>query len=120
MSEPATPLIASGGLTVFGIVTGLHPMLLVAGFVGSWWYNSYGPDLPFGQRISSGIIASLVAAWVTPPIVAWVTSAAWWPASVPGLIVGFPAALATGFLTHKVLGPGLLKLAEKKAEEIAS
>lgn len=121
MSEPVTPaaLYASGGITLFGLVTGLHPMLLLAGFIGCWWYNSYGQPLPLGQRISSAIIAGLVAAWTTPPVVAWITSTAWWPPAVPALIVGFPIALALGFLTHRVLGPKLLAVAERKAEDLA-
>jgi fructose-specific phosphotransferase system IIC component len=118
MSEPATPILATGGLTFFGIVTGLHPMLLVAGFIGCWWYNSYLPELNIGQRVSSGIIAALVAAWLTPPIINWVVGLAWWPSAVPDLIAAFPAALVIGFLTHKVIGPSLLKAAQKKAEAI--
>lgn len=118
MSEPTTPLIATGGLTVFGIATGIDPMLLVAGFIGCWWYNSYLPELGFVQRISSGIIAGLVAAWLTPPLVGWVTSLDRWPPSVPPSIVGWPAALLIGFLTHRVIGPALLKNATKKAEAL--
>lgn len=119
MSDPATPILATGGLTLFGIVTGLHPMLLVAGFIGCWWYNSYLPQLSFGQRMSSGLIASLVASWLTPPVINWLVSLAWWPPTVPALIAGFPAALVIGFLTHRVIGPTLLKTALKKAEDIA-
>lgn len=119
MSEPATPFIATGGLTLFGVVTGLHPMLLVAGFVGCWWYNSYLAELSLGQRIGSSIIAALVAAWTTPPIIAWLTSLTWWPPTVHALTAGFPCALALGFLTHKVIGPQLLRIAQKKAEEVA-
>jgi fructose-specific phosphotransferase system IIC component len=118
MSEPATPLLATGGLTFFGIVTGLHPMLLVAGFVGCWWYNSYLSGLTLRQRIVSGVIAALVAAWVTPPVISWLTALSWWPPTVPALTAGFPAALVAGFLTHKVIGPALLRSAEKKVEEI--
>lgn len=119
MSEPTTPFIATGGLTLFGVVTGLHPMLLVAGFVGCWWYNSYLGELTLRQRIGSAILAAFVAAWLTPPSIAWVTSLAWWPPSVPALTAGFPCALAFGFLTHRVIGPQLLRVAQKKAEEIA-
>lgn len=119
MSEPATPLLATGGLALFGVVTGLHPMLLVAGFVGCWWYNSYIPTLSLRQRIGSGIIAALVSAWLTPPIVTWLTSLSWWPDTVPAIIAGFPCAVAFGFLTHRVIGPTLLRAAQKKAEEIA-
>lgn len=119
MSDPTTPILASGGLTLFGVVTGLHPMLLVAGFVGCWWYNSYLAELNLSQRIVSGMIAALVASWLTPPIITWATSLAWWPSVVPALIAGFPAALAIGFLTHRVIGPTMLRIAQKKAEEIA-
>lgn len=118
MSEPATPYLATGGLTLFGVVTGLHPMLLVAGFVGCWWYNSYIAELSLGQRMTSGIIAALVAAWLTPPVISWITSLSWWPVHVPALIAGFPCALAIGFLTHKVIGPALLRTAQKKAEDL--
>lgn len=119
MAEPTTPLLATGGIMLFGVVTGLHPMLLVAGFVGCWWYNTYLPQLPIGQRIASAVIAGLVAAWLTPPIVIWVTSLAWWPAGVPALIAGFPSALCIGFLTHRIIGPSLLRAAQKKAEDLA-
>lgn len=119
MSEPTTPIFTSGGLTLFGIVTGLHPMLLVAGFLGCWWYNSYIPALTLRQRFGSGLIAAFVAAWLTPPIVVWATGCSWWPASVPALIVGFPVALAFGFLTHKVIGPALLRAAQKRMEDLA-
>lgn len=121
MSEPVAPaLYATGGITVFGLITGLHPMLIVAGFVGCWWYNSYGKKpMALGQRLGSATIAGLVAAWTTPPVVAWITSTPWWPPAVPALIVGFPIALTLGFLTHRVLGPKLIAVAEKKAEDLA-
>lgn len=121
MSEPASVSVAAlttGGLTLFGLATGLHPMLLVPGFVGCWWYNSYLPELSTGQRIASGLIAALVAAWLTPPLIAWITSLAWWPPTVPALTAGFPSALCIGFLTHKVIGPTLLRAAQKKSEDL--
>lgn len=120
MSEPATPVLATGGFMLFGVVTGLHPMLLIAGFIGCWWYNSYLPELHLGHRILSALIAALVASWLTPPVVLFATGLAWWPASVPPDIVGFAGALIVGFLTHKVIGPALLRTAQKKAEELAS
>lgn len=119
MAEPTSPFIATGGLTVFGIVTGLDPVQLCAGFVGCWWYNSYLPELPLRQRFSSALIAALVASWLTPPIILAVTNFTWWPRVVPAEITGFPCALAIGFLTHKVIGPALLRSAQKKAEDIA-
>ena len=119
MSEPATPLITAGGLTLFGVATGLHPMLLVAGFVGCWWYNTYLPELTIGKRLTSSLIAALFAAWLAPPVLDWVTGLDWWPPSVPAITVGFPLAFVIGFLTHRVIGPQLLRIAEKKAEDIA-
>lgn len=120
MAEPVAPSIASGSLIVLGVATGLDPMLLVAGFIGCWWYNTYvQPPLPIVQRLTSGILAALVAAWVSPPVLAWVTGSAWWPSHVPSGSVGFPLALAAGFLTHRVLGPTLLRVGQKRAEDIA-
>lgn len=118
MSEPTTPLLATGGLTLFGVVTGLHPMLLVAGFIGCWWYNSYIGELSLSQRIASGMVAAFVAGWVTPPVITWLTALAWWPPTVPALTAGFPCALAIGFLTHKVIGPALLRAGQKKLEAL--
>ncbi|WP_234085280.1 hypothetical protein [Azonexus sp. R2A61] len=121
MAEPIAPTLTSTGLIVLGVATGLDPMQLLAGFIGCWWYNTYvTPPLPIVQRLTSGILAALVAAWVTPPVLAWVTGSAWWPAHVPRGTVGLPLALAAGFLTHRVLGPALLRLAQKKVEDIAS
>ena len=46
-----------------------------------------------------------------------------WPLSygmlMPPMIAGMPLALTIGFLTHRVIGPQLLRIAEKKAEESA-
>ena len=45
MAEPATStaaVIASAlGLTVFGVATGLHPSLLIAGLAGGMWALFY-------------------------------------------------------------------------------
>lgn len=119
MADPTTPIIATGGLYLLGIATGLHPELLVCGFVGCWWYNSYLPELALGQRFVSAIIAALVAAWFTPPLISWLTSLSWWPTVVPAQTAGFPCAIILGFLTHKVIGPALLRTAQKKAEDLA-
>lgn len=118
MSDPIHPLLATGGLVLFGIVTGLHPMLLVAGFGGCWWYNSYLPEITFAKRIATAIVAGFFAAWLTPPIVVYVCGLDWWPDHVPPETVAFPSAFIIGFLTQRVIGPQLLRLAQKKAEEI--
>lgn len=119
MAEPIAPTLASGGLVVLGIATGINPMFLVAGFIGCWWYNTYvQPPLPIIQRLTSALIAALVAAWTAPPVLAWLTGSPWWPAYVPAPTVGFPLALAAGFLTHRVIGPGLLRIAQKKVEDL--
>ncbi|HJW26425.1 MAG TPA: hypothetical protein VJ576_16140 [Rhodocyclaceae bacterium] len=124
MAEPtattaAVYALVPAGLTVFGFATGLHPVLLVAGFVGGWWAQSYIDSLTLPKRLSSCAISALAAAWGAPPIVAWLPSISWWPASVPAQLLQFPLAMAIGLVAYKVLGPALLRLASKKAEEIA-
>lgn len=122
MAEPTTSTaaaLASAGLTVFGVATGLHPMLLVAGFVGGWWAHSYGDSMPVGHRLSSCVIAALVATWSTPPIVVWLTTLPVWPDAVTADLIKFFVSLVLGFLAHRVLGPAILRVASKKAEELA-
>lgn len=128
MPEPTSSTIAAvsvtaGGLTLFGIATGLHPMLLLAGLAGGWWALSYQTDpMPLVRRCSTLGISALVSAWVSPPAVAGIVAMALpqkIPAQSAGELLQFPVALIVGLLAHAVLGPALMKLAAKKIEGAA-
>ena len=125
MPEPTTSTAAAisltgAGLTLFGIATGLHPMLLLAGLAGGWWALSYQPDaMPVLRRITALSISALAAAWITPPAVATTVGAGWLGPGATGDILQFPGAMIVGLLAHAVLGPALMKFTAKKIEGAA-
>ena len=120
MAEPtSTTAIAftASGLALFGIVTGLHPELMLAGLAGGWWALSYREPMPLPRRITSVVIASISAAWGAPVAMAILTSLSWWPAqSIAHDILKFPIAMMLGRLTHTVLGSSLDALVKRKLE----
>jgi hypothetical protein len=124
MPEPTSSTVAvgltAGGLTVFGLVTGLHPMLLLAGLAGGWWALSYQTTpMPLLRRVTALGISALAAAWITPPAVAAIVSGGWLGQGATGHLLQFPVALITGLLAHAALGPALMKLTARKIEEAA-
>ncbi len=124
MPEPTSSTVAvgltAGGLTVFGLVTGLHPMLLLAGLAGGWWALSYQmAPMPLLRRITALGISSLSAAWITPPAVAAIVSGGWLGTGATGHLLQFPVALIVGLLAHAAIGPALMKLTARKIEEAA-
>lgn len=124
MPEPTASAVAGlatgGGLVLFGIVTGLHPALLITGAAGGWWALGYQPEpLPLPRRLSALALAALSAAWGTPPAVAFLLSLGWLPVTMTAELIQYPVALVTGLLTHNVIGPGLMALARKKIEGAA-
>ncbi len=124
MPEPTSSTVGigltAGGLTLFGIATGLHPMLLLAGLAGGWWALSYQTDpMPLVRRITALGVSSLSAAWITPPAVAATVGAGWLGPQATGDLLQFPGALIVGLLAHAALGPALMKLTTRKIENAA-
>lgn len=125
MPEPTASTVAAisitgTGLTLFGIATGLHPMLLLAGLAGGWWALSYQTDaMPLMRRCSTLGISALAAGWITPPAVAATVGAGWLGPAATGDLLQFPGALIVGLLAHAALGPALMKFTAKKIEGAA-
>lgn len=122
MTEPGSSAVAltatSAGLTIFGMATGLHPAILLAGLAGGWWALSYQDPLPVMKRVAVTIMSAIVAGYLTPAVVAGVTSIGAWPQAVTKDLMQFPVAVVIGLLAHRVLGPSILRIAAKKAEEV--
>lgn len=124
MAEPTTSAAAlaaatATGLTIFGVATGLHPSILLAGFAGGLWALSSQPPAPIVRRVSLTVLAAIIAGYFTPAIAAGVTSLQAWPDSVTREMVQFPIAVVIGLLSHSVLRPALVRLADKKLGDMA-
>ena len=126
MAEPTTSaIIAAGtaaGLTVFGVATGLHINILIAGLFGGLWALSYQPPAGIVARVLFLLGSSLIAGYVAPVAAAVAASAAaslvtWWPADVTREAMQYPVAFFTGFLGLRWLGPALMRRAEKLETE---
>lgn len=122
MAEPtsgaAFAAITAAGLTVFGVATGLHPAILLAGLAGGLWALSYQPPAPAWKRVAVTVMSAIVAGYLTPAVAAGVTAIGAWPQALTSDIVQLPIAVMIGLLSHRVLGPALLRFASRKAEEV--
>lgn len=123
MAEPTTSAAAlaaatATGLTIFGVATGLHPSILLAGLAGGLWALSYQEPAPAWKRVAITVMASIVSGYLTPAVAAGVTSLGAWPQSVTHDVVQLPIAVLIGLLSHRVLGPALMRFAAQKAEEV--
>jgi len=123
MPEPTSSVVAltatSAGLTIFGVATGLHPAILLAGLAGGLWSLSYQGPLPVMKRVAVTVISAIIAGYLTPAVAAGVTSIGAWPQAVTKDLVQLPIAVVIGLLAYRVLGPSVLRIAAKKAEEVA-
>lgn len=128
MAEPTSTtgvvlgLSSTFGITVFGVATGLHPALLIAGFSGGLWYLSIEQPTGTLARILFLGGSSLVAGYLAPLATAVAASAAvrmlpFWPADITRDVLQFPVAFCIGFLALRWLGPALLRRA-RKAEDL--
>lgn len=116
MSEPISAgaalgvAVTAGGITIFGIATGLHPALLLAGAAGGWWAMSYQSATSVLGRMHRIVISALVAAWGAPAL----SMLGWMPEAIPDQVLQLVLALIIGLTTIDVLGRGLMALARRK------
>jgi hypothetical protein len=114
----AQTVINSAGITVAGIYLGLPPALLLAGFCGALWSLSICAPMPPMRRVAVATISTFVAGYASPTIIAMVRSIPKWPEALTSDLISYPCAMLIGFLSHRVLGPALLRIASRKIDEI--
>lgn len=125
MPEPTTTgaagiLISASGITIFGLSIGLRPELMLAGLWGAFWALSYAEPMPMVRRASLSILASILSGYGTPAAMSLLENTLLRSASEALLErLQFPVAVGFGFLSHRILGPFLLRLAKKKTDEVA-
>lgn len=120
MAEPSASAagIAATGLTIFGVSTGLDPSILIAGFAGGVWAQSYHPPVAIWRRLLMTLLASILAGYLTPAIAAGVASFDTARNVFTLEVLQLPIAVLVGLTSHRVLGPAIMRFASKKVEEL--
>ncbi|MER2518580.1 MAG: hypothetical protein ABTR92_19650 [Candidatus Accumulibacter phosphatis] len=123
MSSTAAPAVAAvsasaAGLSLFGISTGLHIDLLLAGFAGALFALSFDDPKPFLRRGLVTLSSACVAAYITPLSVVLFRLQTPLPDEITQDILLPAVAVAGGFLSRRLLGPAAFKLADKLLEKI--
>lgn len=123
MSEPVSAgfiSVTAGGITVLGIITGLHPALMLAGAAGGWWAMSYQQQMTVLGRLNRILLSSIVAAWASPVAAAWGVPVI--EKILPDAVhiqrsaVELGVALIIGLVTIDVLGRSLMSLIRGRME----
>lgn len=118
LSVPAAAATAAG-LTVFGVSTGLDPAVLIAGFAGGVWAQSYKPPAGILQRIGLSLMASVLAGYLAPAAASIAVSLDVTRGIFTVAKLQLPVAVLVGLVAHQVLGPAVIKLVTKKGNEVA-
>lgn len=120
VSTPAAAMIPTTGLTILGIATGLDPSLLIAGFAGALWSQSYAPASSIWHRILITTIVAVVSGYLTPAAAMGLASLDTAKnAALTFEVLKWPVAVLFGLLAHSVIGPAVMKYAARKGERIA-
>ena len=122
MSEPATSAIVSvtqaSGITLFGIATGLDPVLIVAGAAGGWWALSYlespGRALARANRIA---LSSILAAWGSPVVVE--LNFLPLPENLPEFPLKIVISIGIGLIAIDIIGKGLMAFVREKVTQLS-
>lgn len=125
VSTPGGLLLTGTGLTVFGVATGIHPLLLIAGAAGGYWGLSYVPEMAVVRRFTTVLLSALVAAWGAPIIgggLATLLNSLAQGAGMGPLNLGHPGflglvAVALGVLANPVLIPALVRQAKTRTSQ---
>jgi hypothetical protein len=115
MHDTVVSITAAGGVTLFGIATGLQPELLVAGAAGGWWAMSYQPPIKPFTRANRIVLSSLIAAWLTPLTLHLIGR---YVEEIP-TAAALPVALCVGLISIDVLGSGFTRIAKKLLARVA-
>jgi hypothetical protein len=118
VSMAATTAAAGAGITVLGVSTGLDPALLLAGFAGGVWAQSYAPPAHWLQRLAATALAAILAGYFTPAAAVMISASDTIKGALPGHALQLPVAVLVGLLVQRVLGPAIMRLARKKSEDL--
>ncbi len=119
LPEPTTSVsaiaVSATGLMLLGISTGLQPDILLAGFAGGLWALTYQPPAPLLRRAAATLGSAVVAGYLSPIAVAVLRSAL--PGDLSREIAQTAFGLLIGLISQRVIGPAVLRIADRKARE---
>jgi hypothetical protein len=119
LPEPTTSVsaiaVSATGLMLLGISTGLQPDILLAGFAGGLWALTYQPPAPLLRRAAATLGSAVVAGYLSPIAVAVLRSAL--PGDPSREIAQTAFGLLIGLISQRVIGPAVLRIADRKARE---
>jgi hypothetical protein len=110
--------VSATGLTLLGISTGLQPDILLAGFAGGLWAITYDPPAPLFRRAAATLGSAVVAGYLSPIAVAVLRSAL--PGDLSREIAQTSFGLLIGLVSQRVIGPAVLRIADRRAKEFDS
>ncbi len=118
ISVVATGVATAAGVTILGVSTGLDPALLIAGFAGGLWAQSYAGPSHWLQRLAATALASILAGYFTPAAAIMLSASDTIRGALPGHALLLPVAVLVGLLAQRVLGPAIMRIARKKSEDL--
>lgn len=121
MAEPSTIIVtisSAGAMSILGIATGLDLPVMAAGFFGALWSQSYSPPTSLAKRAFLTLLASILAGYLAPASASAVMTIQVARDAFTVASLQLPVAVFIGLLSHRVLGPAIMKLAAKKAEDL--
>lgn len=109
---------SAAGVTLFGVSTGLHPNILLAGLFGGLIAMSYHPPAGVLARILFMVGSAIIAGYVAPAAAVLIAAGAasllsWWPPEITHQVIQFPVAFLIGFLGLRWLMPAIDRRARK-------
>lgn len=116
MSEP-TAMVAGGlGLTLFGVATGIDPVLLAAGAAGGYAAMAEMAEMTLLKRLASIGVSALFGAWGAPAVLGEAVARKLLTAGY-----AYPTvclfSLLIGALSLTVIVPGMVRFGRSKIEE---
>lgn len=118
LSVAAAGAATAAGITVLGVSTGLDPALLIAGFAGGLWAQSYNPPAHWLQRLAATALAAILAGYFAPAAAVVLSASDTVKGALPGHALQLPVAVLVGLLAQRVLGPAIMRIARKKSEDL--
>lgn len=118
LTVAAATVAAGAGITVLGVSTGLDPAVLIAGFAGGLWAQSYNAPAHWSQRLAATALAAILAGYFTPAAAILLSASDTIKGALPGPALQLPVAVLVGLLAQRVLGPAIMRIARKKSEDL--